>query len=40
MGWLVRVVRHWDRMERILRETGPGPWFYALNEGDVRKLAR
>ena len=36
--WLVRVVRHWERMEHLLRERGAGPWFYALNEADVREL--
>lgn len=36
--WLVRVVRHWDRIERLVRERDRGPWFYALNEGAVREL--
>jgi hypothetical protein len=33
--WLARVVRHWPRMEEIIRERGPGPWIYMLNENTV-----
>ncbi len=30
--WLVRVVRHWPRMEEIITERPAGPWIYMLNE--------
>jgi len=37
-GWLVRVARHWDTIERTIAERGPGPWFYAINEGGLREI--
>lgn len=33
--WLVRVVRHWQRMERIVADRPTGPWIYMLNENSV-----
>ena len=33
--WLTRFVRHWDRIEEIVRTRGPGPWFYSVNENSV-----
>ncbi|BBZ38611.1 hypothetical protein [Mycobacterium conspicuum] len=29
--WLVRVVRHWPRMEQIIADRPTGPWIYMLN---------
>jgi PIN domain-containing protein len=37
-GNLVRVVRWWDRIEEVIRNRGPGPWFYALNENSVTEI--
>lgn len=36
--WLVRLVRHWQRMEEIIATRGPGPWFYVINEQAVVEL--
>ncbi|OHU68858.1 hypothetical protein BKG86_02070 [Mycobacteroides chelonae] len=36
--WLVRVVRHWPRMESIVAERGQGPWIYTLNENSVEEF--
>jgi len=33
--WLVRVVRHWPRMEQIVADRPTGPWIYMLNENSV-----
>lgn len=33
--WLVRVVRHWDAIEELLRERPEGPWVYVLNERNL-----
>lgn len=37
-GWLERIVRHWDAMERIIDERGAGPWFYAITDGGLREI--
>lgn len=37
-GWLTRIVRHWDAMERTITDRGPGPWFYAVTDGGLREL--
>jgi hypothetical protein len=37
-GWLERVVRHWPRMEQLIKERGPGPWIYMLNEKAVEEF--
>ena len=37
-GWLVRVVRHWDAIEGAIDQRGPGPWFYAINDGGLREI--
>jgi hypothetical protein len=37
-GWLVRLVRHWDAIERTIEERGEGPWFYAVNDGGLREI--
>ena len=36
---LVLMVKSWDRMENIIRDCGPGPWFYAVSDGAVREFA-
>jgi hypothetical protein len=33
--WLKRIVRHWDAMEDIIANRGPGPWFYAINQNGL-----
>jgi hypothetical protein len=33
--WLVRAVRHWARMEKLIATRGPGPWIYMLNEHSI-----
>jgi hypothetical protein len=37
-GYLVLVVKSWDRMEEIIRDRGAGPWFYAVSDGAVREF--
>jgi hypothetical protein len=37
-GWLTRVVRHWDAIERTVATRGAGPWFYAILEAGVKEL--
>lgn len=37
--WLTRLVRHWDAIERTIRERGPGPWFLAVNQGGLSEIA-
>ena len=36
--WLVRVVRHWPRMEEIVEERGRGPWIFMLNDATVSEF--
>lgn len=36
--WLTRIVRHWDAIERIIEERGPGPWFYAIYDSGPREI--
>lgn len=33
--WLVRVVKHWDRIESTIERMGSGPWIFMLNESAV-----
>lgn len=33
--WLSRVVKHWARMEELIKNRGPGPWIYMLNENSL-----
>lgn len=35
---LVLMVKSWDRMEDIIRDCGPGPWFYAVSDGAIREF--
>jgi hypothetical protein len=35
---LGRLVRRWDDIEEALRERGPGPWFYAINESGLKEI--
>jgi hypothetical protein len=37
-AYLVRLVRYWDAIERVIAERGPGPWFYAVNEGGLSEI--
>ncbi len=32
------LARHWPRIEQILTEEGPGPWFMAMWEKDIKPL--
>lgn len=36
---LSRIVKWWDRMERIVRERPDGPWFYELFQTSIREVA-
>lgn len=36
--WLVRLVRHWETIETIVRVRGAGPWFYVVNEQRVIEI--
>jgi hypothetical protein len=36
---LVLMVKWWGRLEEIIRDRGPGPWFYAISDGVVREIA-
>lgn len=29
--WMRRLTRHWDEIERLVDELGPGPWFITVN---------
>jgi hypothetical protein len=35
---LVRLVHRWPEMERIVAARGPGPWFMAVNEGEIVEI--
>jgi hypothetical protein len=37
-GWLTRLVRNWELIERTIAERGEGPWFCAVNEDSVVPL--
>lgn len=37
-GYLTRLVRRWDEIERTIADRGPGPWFYAVNEASLREI--
>jgi hypothetical protein len=37
-GNLVRMVRRWDEMESIIASRGAGPWFMAINEGNITEI--
>lgn len=37
--FMVRIVKAWDAMERIIKERGPGPWAYALSETTISEVA-
>lgn len=37
-GWLERLVRQWDAIERTIDERGPGPWFYAVHDVGLREI--
>lgn len=37
--WLVRLVRRWDDIEDVLANRGAGPWFFAINAGDLKELS-
>jgi hypothetical protein len=37
-GWLTRLVRQWDAIERTIDSRWNGPWFYAINEANVREI--
>ena len=37
-GWLARVMRHWDAIERTIADRGAGPWFYAINDGGLKEI--
>lgn len=36
--YLVRLVRRWDDLERVLTERGNGPWFMAINENSISEI--
>lgn len=36
---LVRLVRRWDEIDRVLRDRGQGPWFMAINETSITELS-
>jgi len=36
--WLVRVVKRWDDMERVMRDRPEGPWFYLINESGLTEV--
>jgi PIN domain-containing protein len=37
--WLVRIVRHWDAMEDVIRNRPDGPWFYLVNDNGLSELS-
>lgn len=36
--WLVRLVRHWEEMDTIIRTRGPGPWYFTVNERSLAEV--
>lgn len=32
------LVQHWDRIEELVRDRGPGPWFQAVSGAGIREL--
>lgn len=36
--WLVRIVKNWDAIERVVRHRPVGPWFYVINEGGLSEI--
>ena len=37
-GWLTRVVRHWDAMERTIASRGPGPWYFTISDAGLVEI--
>jgi PIN like domain len=37
-GYLVRLIMQWERMEGIVEDWGPGPWFMAVYETRIREI--
>jgi hypothetical protein len=35
---LVRMVRHWEAIERTIAENGAGPWFVGVNEHSLSEI--
>jgi hypothetical protein len=33
--WMRRLMRHWDEVERLADQLGPGPWFITVNKNAV-----
>lgn len=36
--YLVRVVRRWNEIEEAIADNGAGPWFVAINEGNLTDI--
>jgi hypothetical protein len=36
--YVVRLVRRWDEIERTIEEYGSGPWFVAINQGNLTDI--
>ena len=36
--YLVRIVRRWREIEREIASRGDGPWFFAINEGNLTEI--
>ncbi len=36
---MVRLLRHWQKIEDIVEIRGPGPWFYAVHDLSVNEIA-
>jgi len=36
--YLVRIVRRWREIERAIESNGDGPWFVAVNEGNLTEI--
>jgi hypothetical protein len=36
--YVVRVVRRWEEIERAIEANGEGPWFVAINEGNLTDI--
>lgn len=37
--WLVRLVRRWDDIERVVRDRPIGPWLYIVNEHALSEVS-
>jgi hypothetical protein len=35
---LCRLVKMWPRIEKVIATAGPGPWFYSVNDANLKEI--